>query len=149
MPLPPALPKGVRPERGDAAAPAGGAGPPDALLAGGTLGALCAAGLSALAIVTTGCGESLRPELLPFAFFVRSIARAQVAPSQERITLVHPSARRYGALAARAEGRARGISAYFGDGSQPEVLRSAGVGRASVVVITLDDTVSASRATAA
>lgn len=45
-----------------------------------------------------------------------------------------------------AEGRARGTSVYFGDGSQPEVLRSAGVARASVVVITLDDTVSAARA---
>ena len=45
-----------------------------------------------------------------------------------------------------AEARARGTSAYFGDGSNPEVLRSAGVGRASVVVITLDDTASAARA---
>lgn len=45
-----------------------------------------------------------------------------------------------------AEARARGTSAYYGDGSNPEVLRSAGVGRASVVVITLDDTASASRA---
>ncbi|HEX5870684.1 MAG TPA: NAD(P)-binding protein, partial [Longimicrobium sp.] len=45
-----------------------------------------------------------------------------------------------------AEGRARGTSVYYGDGSNPEVLRSAGVGRASVVVITLDDTASALRA---
>ncbi|WP_420130051.1 monovalent cation:proton antiporter-2 (CPA2) family protein [Longimicrobium sp.] len=45
-----------------------------------------------------------------------------------------------------AEGRARGIAAYFGDGSQPQVLRAAGVERASVVVITLDDTASALRA---
>lgn len=45
-----------------------------------------------------------------------------------------------------AEGRARGTSVYFGDASNAEVLRSAGVGRASAVVITLDDAASAARA---
>jgi CPA2 family monovalent cation:H+ antiporter-2 len=66
------------------------------------------------------------------------------------VQLLEATGREYLALdrdpEAVAEGRARGISVYFGDGSQPEVLRSAGVGRASVVVITLDDTASASRA---
>lgn len=45
-----------------------------------------------------------------------------------------------------AEGRKRKIPAFFGDGSRPEVLRAAGVDRASAVVITLDDTESATRA---
>ncbi len=45
-----------------------------------------------------------------------------------------------------AEGRRRKIPAFFGDGSRPEVLRAAGVERASAVVITLDDAASATRA---
>jgi CPA2 family monovalent cation:H+ antiporter-2 len=66
------------------------------------------------------------------------------------VQLLETTEREYVALdrdpEAVAEARARGTSAYYGDGSNPEVLRSAGVGRASVVVITLDDTASASRA---
>jgi len=45
-----------------------------------------------------------------------------------------------------AVGKARRIPVFFGDGSRPEVLRAAGVDRASAVVITLDDTASATRA---
>lgn len=45
-----------------------------------------------------------------------------------------------------AAGRARRIPVFFGDGSRPEVLRAAGVDRASAVVITLDDTASATKA---
>lgn len=66
------------------------------------------------------------------------------------VQLLEATGREYLALdrdpEAVAAGRARGISVYFGDGSHPEVLRSAGVGRASAVVVTLDDTESASRA---
>jgi CPA2 family monovalent cation:H+ antiporter-2 len=45
-----------------------------------------------------------------------------------------------------AAGRARKIPAFYGDGSRPEVLRAAGVERASAVVITLDDAESVTRA---
>ena len=45
-----------------------------------------------------------------------------------------------------AEGRRRKIPAFFGDGSRPEILRAAGVERASAVVITLDDAESVTRA---
>lgn len=66
------------------------------------------------------------------------------------VQLLEATGREYLALdrdpEAVAAGRARGISVFFGDGSHPEVLRSAGVDRASAVVVTLDDTESASRA---
>jgi CPA2 family monovalent cation:H+ antiporter-2 len=64
--------------------------------------------------------------------------------------LLEAAGREYVALdrdpEAVAAGRARKIPVFYGDGSQPEVLRAAGVDRASAVVITLDDTVSATRA---
>ncbi|HEX2209984.1 MAG TPA: monovalent cation:proton antiporter-2 (CPA2) family protein [Longimicrobium sp.] len=66
------------------------------------------------------------------------------------VQLLEATGREYLALdrdpEAVAEGRARGLSVYFGDASRPEVLRSAGVDRASAVVVTLDDAESAARA---
>lgn len=64
--------------------------------------------------------------------------------------LLEAAGREYVALdrdpEAVAAGRARKIPVFFGDGSQPQVLRAAGVDRASAVVITLDETASATRA---
>ncbi|HEX2076583.1 MAG TPA: monovalent cation:proton antiporter-2 (CPA2) family protein [Longimicrobium sp.] len=64
--------------------------------------------------------------------------------------LLETTGREYVALdmdpEAVAAGRARGIPVFFGDASRPEVLRAAGVDRASAVVITLDDSPSVMRA---
>lgn len=48
-----------------------------------------------------------------------------------------------------AEGRARGCSVFYGDASRPDVFKAANVGKAAMVLVTLDDTESAKRIVAA
>ena len=69
----------------------------------------------------------------------RTIARLLEATEREYVALDHDPE-------AVAAGRRMGIPVFFGDASRSEVLRAAGLGRASAVVVTLDDSPSAARA---
>jgi voltage-gated potassium channel Kch len=98
------------------------------------------AGTDAEAELRSETGDLRRHALvLGFGRVGRTVAQLLEAAGREYVALDRDPE-------AVAAGRARKVPVFYGDGSRPEVLRAAGVDRASAVVITLDDTASATRA---